>query len=236
MEKEKPALILLHGGPGFDESYFYPFLNPLKDNYILHSYTLGSSSKDYTFKSLISELESVIAGIDKNEIYILAHSFSSILTLNLSEKTLHKITKIILSNWIYNSEWIENFYENYPEERNYLSQSMRDDSFHYLKYYFNDQEKGRDVLSKIKFNDNLQKTVGDYYLESSHEKNLGLFHSKIFSISSDFDKITTKNYILTGAQKFNLKNFNIEDSSHFPFVDTPNDFLHLVRHIFKKQI
>lgn len=222
------TIILLHGGPGFNDSYFYPYLTPLKEQYNVTSYTIGTKTTDLTIEGITKELRDFLFSINSEKISIIAHSFASILVLNQELDLFRKLNKIILCNWVYDNKWIDLFYSKFPNEKRYISKSLKEDSVHYLPYYFKDLNLGRHVFNKISFNDQLQRNTSSIYSNLDLKEKLSLYASKITSITSELDQITPSTYILEATKKFGITNYNIEDCGHFPFIEKPEEFIKIV--------
>ncbi|MBD65035.1 MAG: hypothetical protein CME62_07495 [Halobacteriovoraceae bacterium] len=223
----KPTFLLIHGGPGFDQSYFYPYMNFLKRYFELHSYNLGSILTKYSLEGLVAELGDHISQFKRNskKVYLFAHSFSSILTLKLNQDILNKVDKIILSNWVYDHKWISIFYKQFPQYKGLSFNSLKEMTLFYNSVYFENTVDGAKVLERIKYNDKLQKSVaGVYTKELSLDVSLQLNSHKIISISADKDKITPDTYIQIANLKYKLEKIRIDNSSHFPFIDQPKVF------------
>jgi pimeloyl-ACP methyl ester carboxylesterase len=231
------TLLLIHGGPGLDDSYFFPYLNSLKKNVNLLSYQLGTrcSKKDfYEFSDLVDELNEVIARI-KGEVFILGHSFGACLALSVSNENLGRVKKIILSNWVYDGSWIQLFYDNFPETKKMPKcNNLAEESFQYLPYYFVDLQKGKKVLERISYNDKLQSDFGDYLSMLDLDSKVSDLKEKVVSISSDQDKVTPHEYIKKITNKFNIKNHNILGAGHYPFVDKTNEYCLVLQELFKE--
>ena len=66
----KKKLVLIHGGPGMDSSYFFPFLTPLGEHFevITYDQTRGSNIK---MTDLMTQLENIISSLSDSEVYLL---------------------------------------------------------------------------------------------------------------------------------------------------------------------
>lgn len=227
----KKNLLLIHGGPGLDDSYFFPFLSPLEEFYNLISYRIGSRCKDYSLDSLVHELENVINKIDGDNLNVLAHSFASVILLNSKDKVLNRFSNLILSNWIYNTEWIDIFHKKYPEAAETEGNSLKEDMLKQVDYYFCDINLGTKVLNQISFSDEIyQQSLACYeHLDLSLrvEKHL----NKITSVCSEFDKIVPSEYISMITNRLNIKNYLIPNAGHFPFAEQPEIYLNNLKHI-----
>ena len=226
---KKETLILLHGGPGLDPSYFFPSIDPLKEKFKICAYTIGSTIPEPSLSNLQIEFSTLLQGLKDERFSIIAHSFGSFLAL--SEATLKKydnINKIFLVNWIYNDEWIEDFYKNNPEERNNNFESLKESFKHYSKYYFRDLSLAEPVFDKIKYSDRIFNQIASEFSEISLFKYANMLSSKIVSISSEYDGITSKQYHNKINNMLNLKSYHFNNSGHFPFIEQPDFFLKII--------
>lgn len=228
---KKEVLILLHGGPGFDDSYFYPYLEDLESSFELASYCVGHTINDYTLAQMVEELENFIKGIGERKINILAHSFSAVLIMNIKKKIFEGLNKVILSNWIYDNKWIEIFNNSFPESSNFPQADLKSSSLNYLSYYFINKDEGRKVLEKMVYYDEIFN-ASDQILESLDLENiLSERRSKLTSISSSHDNITPDTYIQKICKKVQINNYMVLNAGHFPFVDNPTEFQRILRNI-----
>lgn len=226
---EKHTLLLLHGGPGFDSSYFFPYLSPLKEHLEIVTYTLGSNAKGYTLDSLLDEYEYELSKLNGKSFSILAHSFSSFLALSKpSIKRMGDINKIFLSNWIYDQKWIDEFNENEGDVDGELPESLKELCLHYVKKYFKDTDRGKEVLNGIQYNDRLQEEIGPHFFSIELRKEIECLSERIVSISSDYDRITSKDYIKKICDEKALRNYLFTNSGHFPFVEETSKFNSLI--------
>jgi pimeloyl-ACP methyl ester carboxylesterase len=223
----KETLLLIHGGPGMDDSYFFPYVEGLKLRYDVKSYTLGSSypkGKDYTIDSLICELNNVIDKIE-GEITLLGHSFGACLALSIRKDLASRVKHFYLCNWIYDSTWVERFYNNHPETKLFSTTSdLKESSLRYLPYYFEKVEIGNEVLQAISYNDKLQNDLSGYLGSLDLDRLVSENKDKITSITSDNDKVSPHEYITIITSKYKIKNILISGAGHFSFIDNRKDF------------
>ena len=85
-------VLLLHGGPGADHSYFECFEDFLPQNGIefYYYYQLDSTNSDkpgdpklWTIQRFREEIESVRKGLNLTHFYLLGHSWGGMLALNM---------------------------------------------------------------------------------------------------------------------------------------------------------
>ena len=232
---EKINLILIHGGPGLDDSYFYPYLDQLKDEYDVSSYTVGSTiQSSYSFEKLCQELDHFISSI-AGPIILLGHSFGANICMNMSEYSWARIDRLILCNWVHDNAWIELYFSNCPQALDVPESYNLKESLLELKgFYFKDEDKGRDVIEGINFNYDLSDAISSYVLSCDESSILELHSDKIISISCSNDSIISEKYILRACNTFGITNYSFNGLSHFPFVDDCNVFCKKINHIIKE--
>lgn len=221
-------LLLVHGGPGLDDSYFYPYLNKLKFSFDMHSYTIGEMSHECSFEALIQELEHKIDDLDNSDLYLLGHSFGAALILSQNKKTIGKVKHIFLSNWIYDSAWIDEYFKNFPEERNKKLMTLKEGFISRIDQYFVDSCIGKHVLDKIQYRDTLFSKISPIFSNLDLKPKVKTFSKKITSISSDGDKITSQKYIDEICRTLEIPNNYIKNAGHFPFVEQSENFCEII--------
>jgi proline iminopeptidase len=92
MDASAPTLVFVHGGLGFDHSYFRPFVDPLSADANLLFFDLpghGQSARtaDFatmTFDSLTADVAGLIAALAVPRPVVVGHSWGGFITLNLA--------------------------------------------------------------------------------------------------------------------------------------------------------
>ncbi len=102
---EKPTLVLLHGGPGCDHSYFKPYLSALADQvqliYVDHRGNGRSGRVDpatYTIEQMADDLEALRHHLGLGQIALLGHSFGGMVAQVYALRHPASLTHLILSN------------------------------------------------------------------------------------------------------------------------------------------
>lgn len=214
-----------------DDSYFHPYLDNLKDNFEIRSYVLGSTTDEYGLSSLVRELEEQLDKIATREYSILAHSFASILIAKISKEYIDRAGKIILCNWVADNKWIEKFYENHKGIDLSQYSDLKSQTIALVDSYFVNKKLGKAVLEKIEYKDELFNSVQHIYGDLDLIDDFSEKKDKLVSISSSDDLITTQDYIENNCKMIGIKNFNIENAGHLPFVDSPRIFVDTLRTI-----
>jgi len=99
-------ILIIHGGPGLDHTYFFPQMEGLAKDHTLIFYDQRASGKsaanlDSTQISIdifVDDIEAIREGFQLEQINILGHSFGGILAMKYAMKYPEKMDKLILSN------------------------------------------------------------------------------------------------------------------------------------------
>jgi len=101
-----PPIIVLHGGPDFDQSYLLPEMDRLSDVYHLIYYDQrgrGMSAnnvrpEDVTLASDIADLEKVRQYLHLESVTLLGHSWGTVIALEYALKYPQRVSHLILMN------------------------------------------------------------------------------------------------------------------------------------------
>jgi proline iminopeptidase len=101
-----PAIIVLHGGPDFDQSYLLPEMDRLSDSYHLIYYDQRGRGKsasnvrpeDVTLASDIADLEKVRQAFHLESVTLLGHSWGTVIALEYALKYPERVSHLILMN------------------------------------------------------------------------------------------------------------------------------------------
>src|SRR6476646_7467683 len=100
------AIIVLHGGPDFDQSYLLPEMDRLSDSYHLIYYDQRGRGKsadnvrpeDVTLASDIADLEKVRQHFNLESVTLLGHSWGTVIALEYGLKYPERVSHLILMN------------------------------------------------------------------------------------------------------------------------------------------
>jgi len=103
---EGPAIIVLHGGPDFDQSYLLPEMDRLADSFHLIYYDQRGRGKsavhvqpeDVTLVSEINDMEKVRQYFHLDSVTLLGHSWGTVLALQYALKYPQRVSHLILMN------------------------------------------------------------------------------------------------------------------------------------------
>jgi proline iminopeptidase len=101
-----PAIIVLHGGPDFDQGYLLPEMDGLADSYHLIYYDQRGRGKsahnvkpeDVTLASDIADIEKVRQYFHLDSVNLLGHSWGTVLALEYALKYPERVSHLILMN------------------------------------------------------------------------------------------------------------------------------------------
>jgi proline iminopeptidase len=101
-----PVIIVLHGGPDFDQSYLLPEMDRLSDSYRLIYYDQRGRGKsasnvrpeDVTLASDIVDLEKVRLYFHLESVTLLGHSWGTVIALEYALKYPERVSHLILMN------------------------------------------------------------------------------------------------------------------------------------------
>ena len=98
-------LLVIHGGPGLNHSYFKPYLNPLENTFKVVYYDQRACGKSSTpasdsisLKFLVDDIEGIRKVLKTEKINILAHSWGVVLAIQYGLQYPGRISKLILSD------------------------------------------------------------------------------------------------------------------------------------------
>lgn len=105
-------LVVLHGGPGSDHSYFLPYLAPLARRHQLifvDERGCGQSSRlrdpaGYTLENMADDVEAVRRTLGLGKISVLGHSFGGILAQAYALKYQRNLSHLILASTSYSAQ------------------------------------------------------------------------------------------------------------------------------------
>jgi proline iminopeptidase len=101
-----PAILVLHGGPDFDHSYFLPELDRLSDAYRLIYYDQRGRGKsaegvrpdDVTIDSEMGDLGKVLESYQLRSAALLGHSWGAVLAMDYAIRHPERVSSLILMN------------------------------------------------------------------------------------------------------------------------------------------
>jgi len=113
-----PDLIFIHGGPGWDHSYFLPFVLPLASNFKLIFFDLRDCGRSFSKKSenrlnttfvdaCTEDLFELLQKLELKNVDILGFSFGGRVAMRFAELNPNYIHRLILASTTYSSDYKE---------------------------------------------------------------------------------------------------------------------------------
>lgn len=257
----KPLLVI-HGGPGLNQSYFLPYLQPLAKNnqlILFDQRACGKSaipSKDsVSMNFMVQDIEALRKKAGVARIQILAHSWGSLLATLYAMKYPDRIEKLILSNpsplsHEYDQQMMEFIRAHTSAEDSMKMVTM----YHSSSIDINNYEK----LIRISFKataykrehiDSIQFDLPDNYLQSTQALMGGLqkdlanynyypnvkgFRFRTLILEGKYDGIPTESIERLHRLITTSRVYRFEYSGHFPFVEEPGTFVKVVNEFLKR--
>lgn len=103
----RSPIIILHGGPGLDQSYLLPQMSELARNYRVTFYDQGGSGKSLqtklnpkviNVKQFIVDLEALRKHLGYNKLTLIGHSWGGLLAMNYAIKYPDNLSSLVLLN------------------------------------------------------------------------------------------------------------------------------------------
>lgn len=241
------SIVALHGGPGLDHSYFWPYLEPLTKRNRVVSYQQGTvqPSARPSIESLIEELTEVVkeTAKDGSRICLIGHSFGGALALEYLARKKVKLA-LVLSNWICNMEWLPIYQKRNEMAANRASamaaaqegtsdnkEQFKIRMLSYLDDYFTKESRdnGRTVLEQIAYAPEIGDPIEAEYCASLNlDPVLQEINWPILSLAAESDRVIFPEYHQALAQKYRCLQHQVIRGGHFPFVENSAGFCHAI--------
>jgi pimeloyl-ACP methyl ester carboxylesterase len=232
-------LLCLHGGTGFDHSYFLPYLEPLARHAELVFYRQGDGGA-LTIEGLVKELDLVVTSLDASDITLLGHSFGGALALEYVNRLERiNIRALILVTWVYNKEWFSEEHATFigqltknASEALSPTERLKELVAGLAPLYFTPpfRAKGGEILATIEYNATLFDAIFNGYLSDFDLLNVvGALQTRTLSIAGADDRMVGASYIdqaVQGHRRITSK--VMKGVAHFPFIEKPNEFNSLI--------
>jgi pimeloyl-ACP methyl ester carboxylesterase len=224
-------ILFLHGGPGMDPAYFFPYLESLSHKNHLITYRQGFSGA-VTLPGLIDELKTVLASSQK-PLFIFAHSWGSSLILEyLRRHKINRLKGLIFCAWTYASDFGQAYKKILLGHR--LEHKLKN-----LKWHTDeDYKKNLPKLKELYFH----PSTFDEAVQLCHrlQYNVALFNSinatythdydlrdvlknlkvPVLSVVGTGDRVTPLKYVRQGVRLIrHAQHEELDEASHFPFIE-----------------
>ncbi len=98
-----PALLIVHGGPGFDHTYFRPWLDPLAEDHHLvyvdlreHGRSRRQPGGEFRTGMVVADLEGLRASLGLEAFALLGHSFGGFMALSYALAHRDRLSALVL--------------------------------------------------------------------------------------------------------------------------------------------
>lgn len=230
------TLLLVHGGPGFDDSYFYPYLDSLSRRVNVVSYT---QKREASLSELCNELNSRINEYSAS--YVLGHSWGGMLLL----ETLSRFSELKLEGLILVSTPIDKSCHDpkYDQSKSWNKRTVKstanskDEAFknsclESLELFFSPDyiNEGESVFNKIAYSEkSFSHFFPDYILNFDLSPVLSRVTIPVLNIYGSEDlRIHRDHTSKMELLNKHIKNFEIRRAGHFPFVEQNKIFCEAV--------
>lgn len=104
---ERPVIVVVHGGPGLDQSYLLPQMSQLSKNYRVIFYDQRGSgksnstvinAKNINMDQFINDLETIRQSLKLNKMILLGHSWGGFLAMHYAIQYPKNVSALILMN------------------------------------------------------------------------------------------------------------------------------------------
>lgn len=233
------TIVCLHGGPGLDDSYFFPYLDAASSYTELFSY----SQSGKTFQALVQELKNKLSSLGNAPLFLLGHSFGSFVVGGLLRD--HKVANlkgVIFSNGITNFEFLKDYYQAFPEEVEADDELETDDDYRNNTLRLTHQyfaathlEQGREVLSKVRYDVKAFLGVSGDAIEQDLTQVWQNRDFPLLMLSGNEDDVVQPSYnsrLIEALRPEQTHEF--QGAGHFPFVEKTEEFHQVVGNFVKK--
>ena len=102
---EGEPIIIVHGGPGLDHSYFLPYLEPLAKEYRLIFYDQRASGRStagdsaaFTMAQFVDDIDAIRKAFDYDTVHLMAHSWGGLLGMRYAIEYPERLRSLMLVN------------------------------------------------------------------------------------------------------------------------------------------
>jgi proline iminopeptidase len=261
---EGEPLVVIHGGPGLNQTYFTPYLEGLEKDFKVIYYDQRASGKSATpgldsisIKFLVDDIEAIRKHLNLKKINILAHSWGAVLAAGYGSDYMKNVNTMILSNPSplsreYDSEIMQLTKKRIASadstERARLLKSGLKTPAEYeqlMKLTFRMSAFNRSNMDKINFNipENFTKAnrslFGGLMRDPSFQKNfyndLKKFDFPVLIITGELDILSDSAIQRLRSSLPKSRIESFTESGHFPFVEETKKFNKVVGQFIKKK-
>jgi len=247
-------MVIVHGGPGLNHSYFLPYLNQLNDVQHLIYYDqkacgqaeIPADTNAMRLTAFVEDIETVRKKFGLKQMHLMAHSWGALLAVQYAAKyPQHLKSLILVSPAAISSADVREasrLINGKFEHGDQLARSRIIES----QAFKNNRPEAMAELIRLSFKQNMAKknladSINIYMPEDFSKRNAALRYLFKDLASYDFypllPGITTPTLIICGAQDVGLlfadkiqqaiptaRISRMDNSGHFPFIEQPLEF------------
>lgn len=256
-------LLVIHGGPGLNHSYFRPHLDGLAKNYKLIYYDQRACGKSdipapdsISMNFFVEDIEAIRKHLNVDQLNILAHSWASLLATQYAIKYPDRVKKLIYSNPApLNHEYDEEMTASLkartsPADSIERASLMASTSFdenqmeRFFKLGFKASSYNPQNIDKLNLslpenfltaNRALYRKLSKDLAEVDFYDEIKLFTFPVLIINGKADAIPKQSLHRMREQIPQAQLLEMEKSGHFPFLEEPKVYLKEVRAFLKKK-
>jgi len=241
---EGPPCFLLHGGPGFDSSYFDPFLQPLEKSLRLFFLEHDRDAPEYTLENIVNGIEKLRRESGHEKILLLGHSAGGLFSLSYAIHFPHNVMGLILESTAADKSFVkesEQAIKAYPDAlaglQEYIASDRTDEDYKKMSLRYipfsvmpEAQKSALVVFDNIHYNARLfeetKKKILPYFSAREHLPKLTM---PTLVITGKHDRVVAPSYSQELAEKMpNAEFVMLENSGHFPHLEEPKKFCEVV--------
>lgn len=247
---------LLHGGPGMDSSYFFPYLDSLSDIFQLHAIDLRGCGRaprlersQYTLEAMLQDLENYRQQQGFTKVVVLGHSFGGMLALEYALKCPQAVQALILMTTAARSDFIKlatrnaQRFSQVAEAQRQYTLSERSDAdfaelvFHSIPLYFSPghETSALQMLKKIYFGADCYAALGQGYLADFNLlPQLHDINVPTLVLAAENDLVTPVAFNQEIAERIPHATYHeIAGAGHFPFFEQPIQCIEVIKKWWK---
>ena len=252
-------MIVLHGGPGMDGSYFNPFIDPLSNTFQIINYDQRGSGKStgisdtlkLTADQFVEDIEGLRKALGFEKIHILGHSWGGQLAMRYAIKYPDQLhTLILISTGGADASVSAATTETVM---NRLSSEDKEAYFNMVAEGYWDSKEGLDEMAKIYWkpyvvDQGKLKLIKDAYSDNTTIVQRSIDNStQGFNLYDQLSRLTVPTLLIHGdydpipseaIEKIHrtIKGSELvilEDCGHFPFIEKQDEFIESIFRFYK---
>lgn len=251
-------IVIVHGGPGLNHSYFLPYLNRLADSYHLIYYDqkacgqaeIPADTNAMKLNAFVEDIETVRKKFGLKQMHLMAHSWGALLAVQYAVLYPNHLKSLMLvSPAAISSADVREASRLINGKFEHSDQMARSRIIESQAFKSNRPEAMAELI-RLSFKQNMAlKNLADsirIYIPQDFSKRNGALRYLFKDLASydyypQLPKIETPTLVICGDQDVGLpfaekiqqlipssRLSRIENSGHFPFIEQPQEFRHQV--------